>query len=324
MSGAENPEQLNEHTILELRKFSRQLVRELGFMRNTLADSDLAPSAVHAVIEIGLNPGIQAFDLANLLRLDKSNTSRQLAKLESQGFLKREEDLRDKRSSRLFLTQSGDLLRNQIDQFATDQVSDALRQLIPADQTSLIRSLSLYAAALAQNNQPEPQAVSRIEDNIHQGYHSGCIGDIVSLHARYYAQASGFGLFFEARVASELSSFVQNLPSPNKGLWLYIENGKTLASIAIDGDISSGIAHLRWFIVDESLRGTGVGRHLLSIALGFVDQRFKETYLWTFNGLDVARHLYESFGFQLVEEAEGEQWGGRVTEQKFCRQVVVS
>ena len=48
------PEKSRDHTILELRKFSRRLVRELGFMRNTLADSDLAPSAVHAIIEIGL------------------------------------------------------------------------------------------------------------------------------------------------------------------------------------------------------------------------------------------------------------------------------
>jgi len=88
MDSLELPEHKNDALVVDLRKVSRQLVRELGFMRNTLADSDLAPSAVHAVIEIGLNPGIQAFDLADLLRLDKSNTSRQLVKLESQGFLK--------------------------------------------------------------------------------------------------------------------------------------------------------------------------------------------------------------------------------------------
>ncbi len=87
MDYVELPEKSRDHTILELRDFSRKLVRELGFMRNTLADSDLAPSAVHAVIEIGLAPGLQARDLADTLRLDKSNTSRQLAKLESLGLL---------------------------------------------------------------------------------------------------------------------------------------------------------------------------------------------------------------------------------------------
>lgn len=75
------PAKSREATILELRDFSRRLVRELGFMRATLADSDLAPSAVHAIMEIGAQPGISAKDLGNILRLDKSNTSRQVARL---------------------------------------------------------------------------------------------------------------------------------------------------------------------------------------------------------------------------------------------------
>ncbi|MFP4902896.1 MarR family transcriptional regulator, partial [Paraburkholderia sp. BR14261] len=68
------PAQPRETTILELREFSRRLVRELGFMRTTLADSDLAPSAVYAIIEIGAQPGINARALGDILRLDKSNT----------------------------------------------------------------------------------------------------------------------------------------------------------------------------------------------------------------------------------------------------------
>ncbi|MGF6413925.1 GNAT superfamily N-acetyltransferase [Paraburkholderia sp. MM5482-R2] len=104
-----------------------------------------------------------------------------------------------------------------------------------------------------------------------------------------------------------------------KGLWLYVENGRTLASVVIDGDNDTAVAHLRWFIVDDSLRGAGIGRQLLSHAMRFFDERFDETYLWTFKGLDAARHLYESFGFRLSEESEGTQWGTRVVEQRFNR-----
>ena len=46
------PARSRDQTIRDLREFSRKLVRELGFMRASLADSDLAPSAVHAIIEI--------------------------------------------------------------------------------------------------------------------------------------------------------------------------------------------------------------------------------------------------------------------------------
>ena len=37
------PARSRDQTIRDLREFSRKLVRELGFMRASLADSDLAP-----------------------------------------------------------------------------------------------------------------------------------------------------------------------------------------------------------------------------------------------------------------------------------------
>lgn len=313
------PPQSRDQTIRDLREFSRKLVRELGFMRTSLAGSDLAPSAVHAIIEIGLQPGIQARDLAGILRLDKSNTSRQLAKLESAGLVARETDADDARSSRLTLTAAGLALRARIDQFATDQVSRALRQLAPDDQQSLIRFMSLYADALSRENPNLAPPAPSLSDSIHDGYVPGCIGDVASLHARYYAQTSGFGVYFERKVASELAAFAEGLPAQGKGIWLYVDGGRVLASIVIDGDLAKRQAHLRWFIVDDALRGMGVGRALLERALAFADAHYDETYLWTFKGLDAARHLYESAGFVLTDESEGRQWGSVVVEQRFLR-----
>lgn len=313
------PPQSREQTIRDLREFSRKLVRELGFMRTSLAGSDLAPSAVHAIIEIGLQPGIQARDLAGILRLDKSNTSRQLAKLESAGLVTRETDTGDARASRLTLTAAGLELRARIDQFATDQVSRALRKLAPDDQQSLIRFMSLYADALSRENPNLAPPATSISDSIHDGYVPGCIGDVASLHARYYAQTSGFGVYFERKVASELAAFAEGLPAEGKGIWLYVDGGRVLASIVIDGDLANRQAHLRWFIVDDALRGMGVGRALLERALAFADAHYDETYLWTFKGLDAARHLYESAGFVLTDESEGQQWGSVVVEQRFLR-----
>ncbi|AGA30646.1 MarR family winged helix-turn-helix transcriptional regulator [Singulisphaera acidiphila] len=148
--GPPAPEEL---PVEELRDVSRKLVRELGFMRPTLGDTGLGASAVHAVLEIGRTPGIQARDLADLLRLDKSNTSRQVAKLEAAGLVRRESASGDARSFHLYLTDSGQFLRGDIDRVVTDQVSRALSKLASADRQELIRCLTLYVEALKRVGQ---------------------------------------------------------------------------------------------------------------------------------------------------------------------------
>jgi GNAT superfamily N-acetyltransferase len=70
--------------------------------------------------------------------------------------------------------------------------------------------------------------------------------------------------------------------------------------------------------VSDTLRGKGVGKRLIQAAVDFCrSQRYPRVYLWTFEGLHAARHLYETAGFQLVEQHRGTQWGTEVIEQRF-------
>ena len=49
-------------------------------------------------------------------------------------------------------------------------------------------------------------------------------------------------------------------------------------------------------------------------------RRYQHVYLWTFEGLHAARHLYDKAGFRLVRQQRGTQWGREVTEQRFERE----
>ena len=123
-------------------------------------------------------------------------------------------------------------------------------------------------------------------------------------------------------MAGGLGDFCNRLDHPDNAVWTVMRGEQILGSIAIDGqDLGAGIAHLRWFILDDSLRGSGLGRRLMAQALAFVDARpFLRTDLWTFDGLSAARHLYEAHGFVLAEQRPGDQWGREVLEQKFTRE----
>ncbi|WP_342587309.1 GNAT family N-acetyltransferase [Pseudaminobacter soli (ex Li et al. 2025)] len=153
------------------------------------------------------------------------------------------------------------------------------------------------------------------------GYRPGLIARITEMHALYYARTSGFGQRFESVVAAGLAEFCDRLGNPTNEIWAAMGGNEILGSVAIDGeDMGPGVAHLRWFIVDDALRGSGSGKRLLSAALAFADAKgFAETHLWTFSGLHAARHLYETRGFALAEERPGAQWGNEVLEQRYVR-----
>ena len=150
-------------------------------------------------------------------------------------------------------------------------------------------------------------------------YIPGCIGRVAELHANYYHVHWRFGLFFEAKVATELSKFLGRYEENRDGFWCARIKDRVEGSISIDGiNAQSQGAHLRWFIISSKLRGQGVGHALMKKAVTFCKKNnYHSVYLWTFEGLDAARHLYEKFGFQLVEQQEGIQWGVPVNEQKF-------
>jgi len=151
------------------------------------------------------------------------------------------------------------------------------------------------------------------------GYMPGAIGRVAELHGRYYHEHWGFDLFFESKVATELSEFLRRFNEARDGFWVASKDGRIAGAIAIDGvNFDSKGAHLRWFIMAPENLGQGIGKILIREAIEFCRRaEFKRVYLWTFAGLDAARHLYEKFGFKLSEQHEGNQWGKKVTEQMF-------
>jgi GNAT superfamily N-acetyltransferase len=152
-----------------------------------------------------------------------------------------------------------------------------------------------------------------------RGYRPGSLGRVAELHGAYYGKHWGFGLFFEAKVATELAAFLGRYDEQRDGFWTAWIKARIEGSIAIDGS-HAGLegAHLRWFVMSDALRGKGVGNQLMSTAIAFCRSRgYSRVYLWTFAGLDAARHLYEKNGFRLVQEQKGRQWGREVNEQRF-------
>jgi GNAT superfamily N-acetyltransferase len=153
------------------------------------------------------------------------------------------------------------------------------------------------------------------------GYTPGALGRIVELHGSYYARHWQLGLYFEAKVASEVAEFLQRFDPAHDGAWFAKVRENVIGGIFIDGkEAESKGARLRWFIIDPDYQGGGLGKLLLQHAMTFCQQqKFKRVYLTTFAGLKSARHLYEQVGFTLHHEENGSHLTGSASlvEQVF-------
>jgi DNA-binding MarR family transcriptional regulator len=142
----------------DIRAASRQMVREFGFMEQTLAATDYPPSAVHTILEIGTSGPMTSGQLAELLHLEKSSVSRMVRKLIECGELKETSDADDARIKPLSLTPKGQRTLAALHDFGRRQVSSALARL-PGAQRRLVRQgLMIYARALAAARVSESEA----------------------------------------------------------------------------------------------------------------------------------------------------------------------
>jgi GNAT superfamily N-acetyltransferase len=146
----------------------------------------------------------------------------------------------------------------------------------------------------------------------------GDLGMVVSQHGVLYGREYGFDVGFEAYVAETAAEFGRSFNLERDRLWIAELDGRMVGSIAILGR-EDGVAQLRWFLLDPSVRGRGLGRYLVDEALAFCRAAgYRAVYLWTATGLDAAAHLYLAAGFRKTEtKPPATIWGAEVSEERY-------
>jgi GNAT superfamily N-acetyltransferase len=134
-----------------------------------------------------------------------------------------------------------------------------------------------------------------------EGFRPGYLGRMSQMQGEYYDVVwARPGASFEVMMARQMCDFHDT----------YTEGRDLLLSAHIDNLLVGYIAvvgapaerpgaRLRWFHVDPACQGSGIGRELLTRALDFCRRAgYKTAWLWTMDGLDAARRLYDSCGFR--------------------------
>ncbi len=139
---------------------------------------------------------------------------------------------------------------------------------------------------------------------------------ISAFQMKIYEKQYKFKPIFEYYLVSGIAEFLKN-PLGSQ-LWVAENEAGIVGSIAIVREYEN-TAHLRWFAVDESMQGKGIGKSLVNKALSFCNENgYDNIVLWTTSILKSARHIYSKNGFTITETKENVEWTDAVlTEEKW-------
>ena len=141
---------------------------------------------------------------------------------------------------------------------------------------------------------------------------------VLDMHQRVYEAEQGFDDSFVSHVSEPLAGYVGR-NDPREILWVAKRDDALVGSVALVRS-ADGRAQLRWFLVDPSARGSGLGRRLLETAISFArEQGYLGMILHTVDRLKVATRLYEQYGFRLAESVPVRLWGTDLRELTYER-----
>src|SRR5262249_18281890 len=100
-----------------------------------------------------------------------------------------------------------------------------------------------------------------------QDYPPGLIGTIAALFGRTIAISHRVDWTLDAMIAEQQWEFFRRFDPQLDRVWVAMDGSLCLGALTIDGprsQLGQESARLRFFILDESLRGRGLGRQMLT------------------------------------------------------------
>jgi putative acetyltransferase len=274
-----------------LRRASREVVRELGFLEPHFDAAGVSHSQCHALIELEHHGRLTSGELATLLNLDPSTMSRTIAQLEESGLITSRSDDLDKRKKPLELTAKGKKKVELIHSSANRQVQETLCLLGTEDRETVVRGMALYAKALARRRAQQQLTLRPIEKQDDPE-----VARIIrTVMPEFGADGPGFAIH-----DPEVGSMSESYASPRSGFYVLERNGR-LVGCGGFAPLAGGdpeVCEVRKMYFLPEVRGLGMGRRLLlEILEQAKKKKFKRCYLETLKTMAQARRLYESVGF---------------------------
>lgn len=297
----------------EIRSFNRFYVSHLDILDQFYLESQYSVTEIRIIHEIAEAQQTTAKNICGILNLDKGYMSRVVKRLIKDGVIEKCHSVTDRRAFTIKLTTLGTELLKELNDIADDQTKLRIQSLTTIEQEKLVDAMATIKKLLKN----EEDKIAPVNITYRYDLRPGDIGYIIHLHGKIYNQESGFSSEFESYVVETFHHFLADYRPEKDRLWLAELNNQIVGCIAIvhQTDLE---AQLRWFLLDPSVRGLGIGKKLLGDALDFCRVKgYKNIHLLTTNMQERALDMYKQAGFELSETQEVSQWGNTFLLERY-------
>ena len=287
----------------EVRGFNRFYTREIGLLAEHLPASDFSLPEARVVYELARGEDLTASDLARRLGMDKAHLSRIIARFRARGLVRSAASPSHGKRLMLTLTDAGRDAFAVLEQGTRSMIEAILEPLDHDDRQRLVAAMADIRALLGAERAVEGEFRLRAP-------RPGDLGLIAHRQAVLYAREYGWDWTFEAKAFEIFAGFIANFDPEREDAWLAERADAVVGSVFLMKGDDPSTAKLRMLYVDPSARGLGLGRRLVDVCVERARQLgYARITLWTNDVLVAARHIYQSAGFLLVDEAPHHSFG---------------
>lgn len=289
---------MKQLSIEELRFYSRELIRELGFLENPYERWDLNFLQVHLLLECERHGSIDQQKLTKILRVDKSYVSRMVKVLIKKGLIALLDPPSDNRSKPVMLTAAGHLSVAEINYIANQQVRSAIHYLSQEEQGKIAEGLRLYSQAFKKARHLEGVIIRPVEkkDN------AALSALIKTTLIEFGANKPGFAFTDE-----ETNAIFESYQGPGRGYFVAEKSNSIIGGIGYGSLLGteSTYCELRKMYIIKEVRGIGLGDELLHFIQKEAKKFYQVMYLETLSSMTQAISLYRRHQFEFLKKPKG-------------------
>jgi len=286
--------------------------RQIGLLNEAFLGSAYSLGEMRVLYELAHRSRPTATEIGRTLGLDLGYLSRVIRRFEQAGLLSKVPSESDARQSLLELTRKGKKEVAGLEERQERETAAMLETLPVERQRRLVEAMRTIADILGSPIENTPPTI------ILRPPRPGDMGWVVYRHGVVYSQEYGWNDLSEALAADIVAKFLREYDPKRERCWMAERPDGEIVGYVFLVAHSETIAQLRLLLVEESARGTGLGRRLVRECIRFARQvGYEKIRLWTNDPLTAARHIYESEGFELIEEEPHERFGPKLVAQTW-------